>query len=130
MILRYQLGWVILLITAIVNGFIREKVYRNTLGELTAHQVSTLIGIILFAVVIWGMTRLWPIESSRQAWTIGCMWLILTVCFEFLFGHYVLGHPWSKLLYDYNIFAGRLWVLVLLWTLTAPYIFWRLQRHS
>jgi hypothetical protein len=29
--------------------------------------------------------------------------------FEFLVGHYVMGHPWSRLLHDYNILAGRLW---------------------
>lgn len=41
-----------------------------------------------------------------KALAIGCIWLMLTPSFEFLFGHYVMGHPWSRLLYDYNLFAG------------------------
>ncbi len=127
MILRYILGWFVLLIAAIINGAIRDKVYKESLGELTAHQVSTLTGILLFGVVIWGMNRVWPIESSRQAWTIGLIWLVMTMCFEFLFFHYVTGHPWSELLGNYNIFEGRVWVMLLLWVLVAPYIFWRMR---
>ncbi|MEK9139342.1 MAG: hypothetical protein AAB393_19670 [Bacteroidota bacterium] len=128
MILRYTLGWVVLLMGAIINGVIRETAYKENLGELAAHQVSTLTGIILFGVIIWGMTRLWPIQSSKQAWAIGLIWLALTLCFEFLFFHFVGGKPWSLLLHDYNVLEGRVWVLVLLWVLAAPYLFWRMQK--
>jgi len=41
----------------------------------------------------------------------------LTVAFEFLAGHYVFGTPWHQLVADYNIFRGRIWVLVLI---TSP----------
>ena len=33
--------------------------------------------------------------------------------FELGFGHWVAGHPWSRLLADYDLLAGRIWVLVL-----------------
>jgi hypothetical protein len=56
------------------------------------------------------------------------MWRGLTVVFEFLFGHYVARHSWSSLLHDYNIAAGRVWVVVLIWVTIAPYIFYRLQK--
>jgi hypothetical protein len=59
---------------------------------------------------------------------IGLTWLALTVAFEFLFGHYVAGHSWRALLNDYDLLAGRLWVLVLAWLALAPYLFYRLQR--
>ncbi|MBM2847043.1 MAG: hypothetical protein HW407_2355 [Bacteroidetes bacterium] len=128
MILRYILCWFILLIVAMFNGVIREKVYKESLGELTAHQVSTLTGIVLFGITIWGLSKLWPLESSRQAWAIGLICLMMTVAFEFLFFHYVTGNSWSELLNNYNIFEGKVWVLVLLWTLIAPYVFWRVQQ--
>jgi len=67
-------------------------------------------------------------DTSKQAITVGLIWLGLTVAFEFLFGHYVVGHPWSKLLYDYNVFAGRVWVAVLIWVTVAPYVLYRLQK--
>ncbi len=127
MILRYAFAWLILVVAAIINGAIREAVYKNRLGDLRAHQVSTLTGIILFGVIIWGLSRLWPLQSAKQAWTVGFIWLALTIAFEFLFGHFVVGHPWSKLLHDYNILAGRVWMLVLIWTTIAPYVFYKLR---
>ncbi|MDZ7289365.1 MAG: hypothetical protein ONB44_11320 [candidate division KSB1 bacterium] len=127
MILRYTLAWFILVIAAILNGAIREAVYKNALGDLRAHQLSTLTGIILFGVIIWGLSRLWPLPSAKQAWTVGFIWLALTIAFEFLFGHFVMGHPWSKLFHDYNIFEGRVWLLVLIWTTVAPYVFYKLR---
>lgn len=127
MIAKFLIVWLILGFVAVINGIIRNKVYENLLGELRAHQLSTLTGIILFGVVIWGFTRLWKITSAQQAWTIGFVWLGMTIAFEFVFGHYVVGHTWSKLLHDYNIFQGRLWLLVLLWTTVAPYVFFKLS---
>ena len=39
-----------------------------------------------------------------------------------------MGHPWSRLLHDYNVFAGRVWVVILMWITIAPYVFYRMQR--
>jgi hypothetical protein len=127
MIAKYILVWFVLVIVAIINGTIRNEVYKDFLGDLRAHQLSTLTGIILFGLVIWGFTRLWKIPSAQQAWIIGFMWLGMTIIFEFIFGHYVMGHPWSKLLHDYNIFQGRVWILVLICTTIAPYVFYKLS---
>ena len=45
--------------------------------------------------------------------------------FEFLAGHFLFGNPWSMRVADYNLAAGRVWVLVLLATLVAPSWAWR-----
>ncbi|RIK56692.1 hypothetical protein DCC62_30255 [candidate division KSB1 bacterium] len=127
MLRRYTLVWFVLMIAAIINGALREAVYKNSLGDLRAHQLSTLTGIILLGVVIWAFSRLWPLASAQQAWTVGFIWLAMTIAFEFLFGHFVAGHPWSKLLQDYNIAAGRVWLLVLIWTTIAPYVFYKIR---
>jgi hypothetical protein len=52
------------------------------------------------------------------------------VAFEFLFFHFVGGHSWSELLANYNIFAGRVWVVVLLWVAAAPYVFFHFRRPA
>ena len=67
-----------------------------------------------------------PELGVRTLWTLGVAWTVLTVAFEFLFGHFVMGHPWSRLLHDYNLLAGRVWLLVLLTTLLAPVLLGRL----
>jgi hypothetical protein len=125
MIWKYISGWFALLIVAVINGGVRDAFYKDAVGELAAHQVSTATGILLFAALIWWMVRRWPIPDSRTAWRIGPMWVGMTICFEFGFFHFVVGHPWSKLLHDYDIFDGRVWVLVLIWTGVAPRLFYR-----
>ncbi|MGB2769954.1 MAG: hypothetical protein WBC88_09550 [Candidatus Zixiibacteriota bacterium] len=128
MIVKYAVAWLLMPIIGIINGTIRQYAYSNALGELRAHQVSTVTGIVLFGLYIWALTLFWKIRSSAEAIAIGFIWLTLTLAFEFLFGHYVMKHPWSRLLHDYNIFEGRLWVLVLLWVTLAPYVFHKLSN--
>lgn len=123
----YALAWFGMVITAIVNGAIRGKYYGKLMPEPAAHQLSTLIAIILFGFYIYAVTGIFEIQSSKQAFIIGGMWLIMTVIFEFIFGHYVAGHTWHDLLMDYNILSGRVWILVLIWTFTAPYLFYRIR---
>ena len=59
--------------------------------------------------------------------TIGLVWFLLTVAFEFTFGHYVAHHSWGKLFQDYNLLAGRLWVLVLLAVALLPIIVFKIR---
>ncbi len=125
MILRHTLAWFVLMVAAIINGAIREAVYKNRLGDLRAHQLSTLTGIVLFGVIVWALSRIWPLASAKHAWAVGFIWLAMTIAFEFLFGHFVAGHPWPRLLQDYNIFAGRVWLLVLIWVTIAPWVFYK-----
>jgi ABC-type thiamin/hydroxymethylpyrimidine transport system permease subunit len=106
---------------------LRQVWYGKHLGELQAHQISTLTGVVLFGVYIGFIVRVWRPESATQAMAVGLLWLAMTVAFEFLFGHYVAGHPWDRLLHDYNLFAGRVWVVVLVWVTVAPYLFFRLR---
>lgn len=126
MILKYIIAWIVFPIIGIINGAIRQIGYGKLMAELLAHQVSTVTGIILFGLYTWGLSLHWKIQSSGEAISIGFIWLVLTIVFEFLFGHYVMKHPWSRLLHDYNILKGRFWVLFLIWITIAPYVFFRL----
>lgn len=42
--------------------------------------------------------------------------------FEFLGGHFLFGRPWALLLADYNLLAGRIWVMVLIVSLITPVV--------
>lgn len=123
MITRFLVLWGVLCVAAIANGIARQTLYADRLGDLTAHQLSTVILIVVFGVIIRAASRRWPLGTPTNAWTVGGLWLVMTMTFEFLFGHYVAGHPWSRLLQDYNLAQGRLWALVLLWILIAPRLF-------
>jgi len=124
---RYLGCWLLLLLVAVGNGMLREASYGRTLPELAAHQLSTLTGIVFTGLCAWWLLRVWPLQSALQAWQVGLFWLLLTVVFEFLFGHYVAGHSWQRLLHGYNLAQGRVWPLFLLWIAVMPYVFFRLR---
>lgn len=125
---KYILAWIPMVFIAMANGVLRQAWYGIHLSELYAHQLSSLIGALLFGTYIWMIIRYWKPVSARQAMIIGLVWLGLTVAFEFLFGRFVMEHSWTRLLQDYNLLAGRVWSLLLVWVAVAPYFFYRLQK--
>ncbi len=111
--------WLLLAVLANINGLVRNFGYGQFVSELTAHQISAVI----FIFILLGVSYLFFGKKDytvKELWLAGSMWLVMTVIFEFLFGHFVIGHSWQKLFFDYNLLAGRLWSLVLLVTLLAP----------
>lgn len=128
-VLIHILAWMPMVFIAIANGITRDSGYARFMSELRAHQLSTLIGVSAFAIYTWGLARMWPLASAQQAWTVGLVWVALTIAFEFTFGHYVVKHPWSRLFADYNLAAGRVWTLALVSLAVMPRFFhWLAQR--
>jgi len=115
--------WLLFAVVANINGIIRNFVYGPKLNELTAHQISCFTGIAMFFLVMYLWLKLTGAPfTSHNLIIIGIAFLFGTIAFEFLFGHYIIGHNWAKLLHDYNFLEGRLWALVLLWTSVGPYV--------
>ena len=108
------------MVIGILNGVLRVMTYQKKMPEIRAHQLSSFTGIFFFGVAVYLLNHAWPIESSKQAILIGLVWFGLTILFEFGFGHFIMKHPWKKLIHDYRIDKGRLWLLVVLWILFAP----------
>ncbi|MDH4109183.1 MAG: hypothetical protein OEW35_12760 [Gammaproteobacteria bacterium] len=126
----YLPAWLLLAVVAVANGSLRQFGYGRYMSELAAHQVSTVTGILFTGIVAWAFSRFFPIESAQQARIIGASWLAMTLAFEFGFGHYVAGHSWRRLLTDYNLLAGRLWVLFLAWIAALPLLLYHLQASG
>jgi hypothetical protein len=123
--------WPLFLVSAVTLGAVREKVIAPSLGEQTAHVIGTLLFIAVMLAIMWvfvGKVR--GLVQRIDLWLIGVMWTVMTLCFEFGFFHFVAGVPWEKLLADYNLFAGRLWVLVLLTTLCGPAMIGVIQERA
>lgn len=125
--ISYFILWFPMLAIAIMNGAARDLWYKKLVGELTAHQLSTVSLIILFAFYTWFVINKFTPDSGKQAICIGLLWLFLTLVFEFGFGYY-RGNSWQVMLRDYNIPAGRIWVLIPVWTAIAPYLFYNLAN--
>lgn len=118
-----------MMVLAILNGGFRDLVYKARIGELAAHQVSTLTLMVLFSIYFRFLAKRRPILSVDQTWVIGGMWLVMTLAFEFGFGHFVAGDSWGQLLQAYNLLDGQVWVLIPLWVLIGPYVFFRWEQR-
>jgi len=117
-----------MLIIAIANGTLRQLTFGKVMPELRAHQFSTLIGSVVMGVFIWFVIDAWPPSSSRRAIVIGVVWLCLTVAFEFFLGLVIMRRPLVQVIGDYNLLAGRVWLLFLIWITIAPWLFHFLKR--
>ncbi len=129
-IFLYALGiWFIFVMVAILNGALRDSFLAPKVGEYAGHVISTVILICVILVVTYlFISNLKIAYTKTDLLLIGAFWLILTILFEFIFGHYVMGNSWSTLFADYNILRGRVWSLVLLTTFIAPLLFGLILR--
>jgi hypothetical protein len=125
--MRYLLAWFPMLILAVANGALRQALFARTMPELRAHQLSTLTGAIVIGAYIWLFVRTWPPSSAGEALAAGALWLAMTVAFEFFMGLVLAKRPLARVLADYDVRAGRVWVFFLIWLMVAPLLFYLLR---
>ena len=128
--LHYIIVWFVLLAIAIGNGALRQATFAKRMSELHAHQLSTVIGSVVIGAFIWFIIDKWPPSSNREAIAIGVVWLCMTVVFEFFMGLVIKRQPMAEVVSDYNLSAGRVWILFLIWLALAPWLFFALKQPN
>lgn len=129
MIARALAVWGLLLVLAVLNGGVRDAWLSPALGDTTGRAISSVLLALLILFATWLTIRWIGPTSSGQAMTVGALWVVLTLAFEFGVGHYGLGKSWVELLADYNVLQGRIWILVLLATFVAPLLTFTGRGH-
>ncbi len=119
-----------MLVIAVANGALRQLTFAKVMSEPRAHQLSSLIGAMFMGLFIWFIVHIWPPSSGHKALLVGVIWLVLTVAFEFFMGLVLEHRPLAQVLDQYNLFAGRVWILFLSWITLAPWLFLRLQTAA
>jgi uncharacterized membrane protein len=127
MFLRAFGVWCGFVLVAVINGAVRESVLTPRLGAVRGGQLSAMLLALIILLVTYFSIRWIAPRDSRDAWLVGFCWLLLVLLFEFGFGR-AQGMSWSAMLEEYKFWTGKLWVLVLLATTTAPFLTGRL-RH-
>lgn len=120
MFVRAMIVWAAIIPIAIANGALRAAWIIPRTGAAVGHVVSSVTLSLAIVAVAWLAIPWIAPPTPRDAWLVGVAWLAATVVFEFGFGRFVAGKTWAELLADYNVLRGRVWVLVLLATGTAP----------
>ena len=114
--------WLAILVLAILNGTLREKVLIPLLGAFIGLAASGLvlsscIFLVAFVAVPW-----YGYLAAYQWLLVGLLWLVLTLVFEFSFVRLVQHKAWLALLESYTFKGGNLWPLVLVVTLISPWL--------
>ena len=111
--------WLTLMAVESVHGVMRRLFLEPQLGDLRARQVSVLTGAVLIALVFW-FTLGWlrPQPVSRW-WTLGLLWLGLTLAFEIGLGR-AIGMSWDRINSDFDPRRGGLLAFGMLVILVAP----------
>jgi hypothetical protein len=122
------LMWLILAVAMFANGTFRVLVLQPRLGEGLARQLATVSGIGIVVALTLPFVRRLADTSSPDLLKVGLLWLGLTLLFEFGMG-LVSGASWEAMLADYDVRRGRLWPLVLLAVLVAPWLWGALLRR-
>ena len=124
-------AWLGMVVLAFLNGVL-HRAYQGVLGERPAHQVSCGVLLVLLAPWVLGTERHHPLHDASQAVKVGLGWAAATVTFEFGVGHYVNRNSWDRLLNDYDLRKGRLWLLDVFGIAAAPALAraWRLHRRA
>lgn len=119
--------WFLLLVVAVASGALREGLLTPRFGELRAHQFGTVVVCVVFFGLMAVFVR-WTEPTGMQALAVGAAWVAAIMAFETLMVRVWMGKPWGAVFADYNLLAGRLWLLVLVTTLLGPWMAARFFR--
>lgn len=118
---KITIAWLGFFVLAFINGALREVLIKRFIREPWAHHLSALTGILLFSVLAFALREHVRAESIKIALGAGLYWLVLTVIAEtFILGKLIGKQSWQDIFSNYNILAGNLWPLVLLWVGLLP----------
>lgn len=126
--LKTAMIWFIIAIFAIINGIFRESVLSPYLGETVALPTSGITLAIIIFTITYISFRLFGKNKYLTYLYIGIQFVTMTLVFEFIFGHYVIGKSWSELLQVFNIFEGNLFIIALLSSLFSPFLVAKIKK--
>jgi hypothetical protein len=114
--------WLAILLLAILNGILREKVLIPALGSSPGLIASgALLSLCIFLVALAAVSWYGTLVSSQWL-LIGLFWLLLTLVFEFSFGRIAQHKTWIELFEAYTFQGGNIWPIVLAVTFISPWL--------
>ena len=112
--------WIGMLVLAMLNGIARDMLLTPAFGISIAQPASGIILCVLIFAVSYFSLAFIGATRVREYLTVGLFWVCLTLVFEYLFAHYVLGMSWQQVNQIFNILQGNLFSLALLVTAIGP----------
>jgi hypothetical protein len=127
--LKTSVIWFVIALLAIANGVFRENILVSSLGQSIALPVSGITLSIIVFIVTYISFPIFGKNSSLTYFLIGLQWVLMTLLFEFMFGHYMIGKSWSDILQVFNIMKGNLFIIVLIVSLFSPLLVAKIKNY-
>jgi hypothetical protein len=126
MVIKAIIVWYAFLVLAIGNNTFRARLISPLLGSQGAHVLCTVLLCILILATTW-VTLPWigPI-AGPGAFALGGFWTALMLGSEYLMARVVFHYRWPYMLAPYNVVRGRIWFLVPITILLAPWLMSRI----
>jgi hypothetical protein len=99
--------WLVMVIVAIANALLREKLLAPAIGYENALPASGLLLSFLVFMVAFGFVPFFDSSEGKTYIFIGLAWFAFTLSFEILFGHFVTGKPWHAIMQVFNVKKRR-----------------------
>jgi len=119
---RPLIVWLTLIAAEILHGIARAIFLVPFVGEFRSNQIGVGTGSLIILAIALLFIRWIGASRSAQLLGIGLLWGVLTLAFEILFGRFVAGATWERLLSDYNVMGGGLMPLGMILLVLSPWI--------
>lgn len=114
--------WLLMVALAIINAGIREKILDGWIGGKASLVLSGITLSLFIFGLVWLMIPFLSLRRVPALVGIGLFWALLTLAFEFGFGHFVMKKSFAEIAQVFNIFTGNLMLLVIFVTALSPYL--------
>jgi len=114
--------WAAIVAGVIFIGFLASGFLLDRFGSYVTHMLSVSMMILMIYALTYLFVAAHQIINVQYLFGIGAAWAVLTFGLELLFGHYALGESWARLRGLYKLKSARLYYIVLVALLAAPYM--------
>jgi hypothetical protein len=101
----------------------RRRYFRSDI--LPLRLLSALILIVTCLFVRW-INAL----NAKSLLQVGALWVVMTIAFEFTFGHYIFNRSWADLVSDYDLARGGFLAIGMLVVMFSPVIAAKLRIRN
>jgi hypothetical protein len=119
--------WLLLILAEILHGILRGVLLVPHAGEFRSSQIGVFTGSLIILAIALTFVRWIGASRTSQLLGVGVLWLCLTLAFEFLFGRFVVGASWERLVSDYNVLEGGLLPIGMVILALSPWIAGKLR---
>jgi len=119
-VFRYLAAWLLIICVEMLHGVLRALFLVPWVGDSRSRQIGVFSGSALIVFIAYLLASWVGARSRKELLAAGLTWLVLTVAFELIVGHYVFLRSWQSLGEDYDLARGGLMPLGLVVLTLAP----------